>query len=113
MSLPLLFQQDLGGAPEVTLALGCTAYIVLFAPPGQSNAPIAVQTHPSIMFRAGEIYADTTEHRPIKVTTLGNNLVTFQDVTFPQAPGDSFTLPLLQARVRLMQAKYVKVQDPS
>ena len=96
---------------EVDLTLGMDTYILL----DESSSAVTEfsSSLPSLMFRIGELYVDPANHRPLLVTNLGNDLVTFQDVTFPDAPGDEFTMPLFDARVRLLQTKFVKIADPA
>ena len=79
----------------------------------QNSKAAFVKTRlPTLMFALGEIYIDPANHRPLKVIALGGDLITLQDVTFPDSPGDSFTMPLFQARVRLLQTQYIKNLDP-
>lgn len=70
-------------------------------------------TLPSLMFRLGETYIDPANYRPLRVTNVGNDLVTFLDVFDPEAPGEAFTLPLFTARVRLLQNKFIKIAEPA
>lgn len=93
---------------EVILSLGSDVYVYN----DSSLQPALVRARlPSLMFRLGETYVDPANHRPLLVIGLGNDLITFRDVTFPDAPGEEFTLPLFTARVRLLQSKYVKIKD--
>lgn len=95
---------------ELTLPMGADTYVLIGV---DSNQGTFSSTLPSLMYRVGETYIDPANHRPLLVVSLGNDLVTFQDVTDPDAPGDSFTLQLFEARVRLLQNKYIKIRDPA
>jgi hypothetical protein len=95
---------------ELTLPMGADTY-VLIGPDSDQGAFSSFL--PSLMFRVGETYVDPANHRPLLVTSLGNDLVTFLDVSDPFASGEEFTLPLFTARVRLLQNKYIKIRESS